>query len=305
MTLFDQLVSKTIMHVPGPIVRAFAKKYIAGELLEDALALTREFNGQRMMTTLDILGEFITTREDALYFKERGLEILKEIERAGVTANLSIKPTQLGLLLNTDFARANIEELVAYAAQTGNFVRLDMEDIQCTDKTLELYRDLRRDYPGHVGTVLQAYLRRTAKDIEHLADGPLNIRLCKGIYREPRQQAFKHPEVINMHFSHCLEKLLEKKAYVGIATHDSRLVFQAMRLIERFGLNPGDYEFQMLLGVDEEMRKIIVEQGHRMRVYVPYGKSWLPYAKRRLKENPDIAKHGLRQLLGLQPTQRR
>ena len=305
MTIFDQLVSRTIMHVPGPLVSVFARKYIAGEDLEDALDLTRTFNSDNIITTIDVLGEFISTRKEALYFKDRGLEVLEAIQKTGVKANLSIKPTQMGLQLDDDFARVNIEELVAYAQQIGNFVRIDMEDVQCTDQTLKLYRQLRRKYPGHVGTVLQAYLRRTARDIEDLSDGPLNIRLCKGIYREPREQAFKHPEVINMNFNHCLEKLLAKGAYVGVATHDSRLVYQAMRLIERYGLLPDQYEFQMLLGVDEEMRRIIVNQGHRLRVYVPFGKSWLPYARRRLKENPDIARHGLKQVLRLNQTQRR
>ncbi|MCF8105239.1 MAG: proline dehydrogenase family protein [Desulfohalobiaceae bacterium] len=305
MTIFDQLVSRTIMHVPGPMVSVFARKYIAGEVLEDALELTRRFNAENIMTTIDVLGEFITNRNEALYFKDQSLRVLQEIESSGLRANLSIKPTQMGLQLDYDFARVNIEELVAYAQTIGNFIRIDMEDVQCTDLTLKLYRQLRQKYPDHVGTVLQAYLRRTAGDIEDLADGPLNIRLCKGIYREPRALAFKHPEVINMNFSHCLDRLLARGAYVGIATHDSRLVYEAMRLIERYGLPPDKYEFQMLLGVDEEMRRIIVDQGHRLRVYVPFGRSWLPYARRRLKENPDIARHGLKQILGLQETQRR
>lgn len=305
MSLFDQLVSKTILHVPGPIVSIFAKKYIAGEALEDALDLTRRFNTENIMSTIDVLGEFIASKKEALYFKDQGLKVLQDIERSGVQANLSIKPTQMGLQLDPDFARVNVEELVASARKINNFVRIDMEDIQCTDQTLKLYRQLREPYAGHVGTVLQAYLRRTARDIEALSDGPLNIRLCKGIYREPREQAYKHPEVINMNFIHCLEKLFAKDAYVGIATHDSRLIFQAMRLIERYGLSRDQYEFQMLLGVDESMRRNIINQGHRLRVYVPYGKSWLPYAKRRLKENPDIARQGLKQLLGLQETQRK
>lgn len=304
MSVFDQLVSKTILHVPGPIVSIFAKKYIAGETLDDALNLTQRLNAENILSTIDVLGEFITSKKEALFFKDQGLDVLQSIDRSKIQANLSIKPTQMGLQLDSDFARFNIEELVSTAQKINNFVRIDMEDIHCTDQTLTLYRQLRETYAGHVGTVLQAYLRRTAQDIEDLSDGPLNIRLCKGIYREPREHAYKHPEVVNMNYVHCLEKLFDKGAYVGIATHDSRLIFQAMQLIERFGLSRDQYEFQMLLGVDEEMRRIIVNQGHRLRIYVPYGKSWLPYAKRRLKENPDIAKHGLRQFLGLQETQR-
>ena len=299
MTLFDQLVSKTIMYVPGPLVGVFAKKYIAGPTLQDAVKVSRDLNKQSIMTTIDVLGEFITTKDEATGFKQQALEVLKTIDKSGIDANLSIKPTQMGLNLDKDFAFDNIQEIVAYAKSLGNFVRIDMEDITCTDDTLSFYNRLRKDDPSHVGTVLQAYLRRTIKDILALQDQPMNIRLCKGIYREPREHAYKHPDVINLNYVYGLEKLFKAGAYTGIATHHPRLIFEATRLIEEHGLGRDDYEFQMLLGVDEQLRKIIVDQGHRLRVYVPYGRSWLPYAKRRLKENPDIAKHGLRQILRL------
>jgi proline dehydrogenase len=174
-----------------------------------------------------------------------------------------------------------------------------MEDTPCTDDTLEFFRRLREEFAGHVGTVLQAYLRRTPQDIENLSDGPLNFRLCKGIYNEPRRLAYKDMYIINQNFIYCLEKLFQKKAYVGIATHDEKLVFEALRLIEKYGLKKDEYEFQMLLGVDEELREIIVSGGHRLRVYVPFGKDWLPYSRRRLKENPNIARHALKQFLGM------
>ena len=299
MTLFDQLISKTIMYVPGPLVGIFAKKYIAGPTLQDAVKVSRDLNKQSIKTTIDVLGEFITTKDEATAFKQQALEVLTTIDKSGIDANLSIKPTQMGLKLNKAFALQNIEEIVSYAKSLGNFVRIDMEDISCTDDTLEIYNRLRKDYPSNVGTVLQSYLRRTVNDIASLHDQPMNIRLCKGIYREPREHAYKHPDVVNMNYVYALEKLFQAKAYTGIATHDSRLVFEATRLIDKYGLSRDDYEFQMLLGVDEQLRKIIVDQGHRLRVYVPYGRSWLPYAKRRLKENPDIAKHGLRQILRL------
>jgi proline dehydrogenase len=299
MTLFDQLISKTIMHVPGPLVGIFAKKYIAGATLQDAVQVSRDLNRQSIMTTIDVLGEFITTKDEATVFKQQAMEVLKTIDKSGIDSNLSIKPTQMGLELDKEFALENIREIVSYAKSLGNFVRIDMEDISCTDATLEIYDRLRQEFHPHVGTVLQSYLRRTVNDIRNLQGKPMNIRLCKGIYREPREHAYKHPDVVNLNYVYALEKLFQAKAYTGIATHDSRLVFEATRLIEKYDLNREDYEFQMLLGVDEQMRKIIVDQGHRLRVYVPYGRSWLPYAKRRLKENPDIAKHGLRQILRL------
>lgn len=301
MSLFNFLVSKTIMHVPGPIVGYFARNYIAGEALEDAVRVTRDLNRQGIMTTIDVLGEFISKKEEATRFKQQCLAILETIRRDSLDANLSLKPTQMGLLLDKEFCFANIREIVARAKELNGFVRIDMEDISTTDDTLDFYRRLRAEFPGHVGVVLQAYLRRTPADIDALADGPMNFRLCKGIYREPRTAAYKDPFVINRNFIRCLDKMFAYKAYVGIATHDEKLVFEALQLIDKYGLKREEYEFQMLLGVDEELRKIIVDAGHRLRVYVPFGAAWLPYSKRRLRENPDIARHALRQMLGLKP----
>ncbi len=299
MSLFDFLVSKTIMYVPGPIVGFFAKGYIAGETLEDAVRVTRELNGRKMMATIDILGEFIKTKEEAVFFKQQCLDILEAIDREKIDANLSLKPTQMGLLLDEQFAFESIREIVAKAAELGNLVRIDMEDIACTDATIQLYRQLREEFPGHVGLVVQAYLRRTGADIEGLSDAPMHYRLCKGIYNEPRSAAWKDPVTINRSFVKALERMFKHKAYVGIASHDEKLVFEALELIDQYGLKAEEYEFQMLLGVDEELRQIIVDAGHRMRVYVPYGESWMPYSRRRLRENPSIAKHALRQMLGL------
>lgn len=299
MSIFNFLVSKTIMHVPSPIVGFFAKGYIAGETLTDAVRVTRELNERKMMTTIDILGEFIKTKDEAIFFKNQCLEILEAIDREKVDANLSLKPTQMGLLLDEEFAFANIREIVAKAAEVGNFVRIDMEDIECTDATIKLYRQMREEFPAHVGLVLQAYLRRTPADIESLSDAPMHFRLCKGIYNEPRTAAYKDPVTINRCYVKALDRMFRHKAYVGIATHDEKLVFEALELIDRYGLKPEEYEFQMLLGVDEELRQIIVDAGHRLRVYVPYGASWMPYSRRRLRENPAIAKHALRQMLGL------
>ena len=299
MSLFNFLVSKTIMHVPGPIVGIFAKGYIAGEELKHAVEVTRDLNGKGMMATIDILGEFIKKQDEATYFKEQCLEILKAIDREGLDANLSLKPTQMGLELDKEFAFANIREIVELAAGLNNFVRIDMEDHPCTDDTLEFFRRLREEFPGHVGVVLQSYLRRSLDDIEALSDGLLHFRLCKGIYNEPREIAYKDMTIINRSFVCCLDKMIEKGAYVGIATHDEKLIFESLQLIRKYGLQRDDYEFQMLLGVDQQLRDLLVKDGHRLRVYVPFGKSWLPYSKRRLKENPSIAQHALRQMFGM------
>jgi proline dehydrogenase len=287
------------MHVPKPIVSHFAKGYIAGSTLADAVRVSRDFNHQNMMTTIDILGEFITRIDQAVAFKDAGLEILRTIDREKLDANLSIKPTQMGLLLDKERCFELIKELVSEAKQLNNFIRIDMEDIETTDDTLDIFNKLRQEFPGNVGTVLQSYLRRTPQDIIDHRDGVQNYRLCKGIYIEPRSHAWKHPDAINRNFTESLKLLFDQGAYVGIATHDELLIFEAMNLIRQYGLKPDQYEFQMLLGVDEEMRRIILDNGHRLRIYVPYGEDWLPYSKRRLKENPTIAQHALKQMLGL------
>ncbi len=299
MSLFNFFVSKTIMHVPKPIVSYFAKGYIAGSDLDDAVRVTKDLNAQGIMTTIDILGEFITKIEQAEAFKNNGLEILQAIDKHKLNANLSIKPTQMGLLLNKERCFEFIRELVAEAKRINNFIRIDMEDIPTTNDTLEFYDKLRKEFPGHVGTVLQAYLHRTPQDVIDHAEGYQNYRLCKGIYIEPRLHAWKNHQSINHNYIQSLELMFKQGAYVGIATHDEQLVCEAMSLIRRMGLKPDQYEFQMLLGVDEELRQIILKNGHRLRIYVPYGKDWLPYSKRRLKENPFIAQHALRQLLGI------
>ncbi len=299
MSLFNYAVAKTIMYVPKPIVSFFAKGYIAGSTLADAVQVTKDLNQQGMMTTIDILGEFITEFEQAVAFKNDGLKILQIIDREKLDANLSIKPTQMGLLLDENRCFDIIRELIVEAKKLDNFVRIDIEDVPVTDVTFKFFRKLREEFPGHVGTAFQSYLRRTPQDVIDLGNGFQNYRLCKGIYIESRKNAWKNPEAINGNFMASLELLFKQGAYVGIATHDELLIFESMKLIRELGLKPDQYEFQMLLGVDEEMREIILAAGHRLRIYIPYGEDWLPYSKRRLKENPTIAQHALKQMLGL------
>ncbi|MFO7765957.1 MAG: proline dehydrogenase family protein [Pelovirga sp.] len=299
MSLFNFAVAKTIMHVPKPIVSYFAKGYIAGSTLDDAVQVSKDLNSQGMMTTIDILGEFITRFDQAVEFKNQALEILRTIDREKLNGNLSIKPTQMGLLLDQERCLELIRELVTEAKKLDSFVRVDMEDIGTTDATLEMFDKLRTEYPGHVGTVLQSYLHRTPQDVINLDNGYQNYRLCKGIYVEPRLHAWKNPQAINRNFIHSLELMFKQGAYAAIATHDELLVYEAMHLVRKMGLPPDKYEFQMLLGVDEELREIILKEGHRLRIYVPYGVDWLPYSRRRLKENPSIAQHALKQMLGI------
>jgi len=297
MSIFNYTVSKTIMHVPSPIVRYFAKDYVAGSEIEDAVQLCRDLSAKGIESTLDILGEYITQKEQAIPFKDECLKILDTIHDQNLDANLSVKPSQMGLLLDYEFALENLRELVARAAELNGFVRIDMEDIDCNEPTIKIYQILRKEFPGHVGTALQSYMRNANDHLELLKDDALNLRLVKGIFIVTRQQAWKDPELITRNYVQLLERMFELGAYVGIATHDETLYFEAQRLIRKYGLKRDQYEFQMLLGIDPELRDLIVAEGHRLRVYIPYGKQWLGYSRRRLLENPNIARAALGQMI--------
>lgn len=297
MSLFDSLVARSLPFVPRPIVGGVARRYIAGESLEDAVAVLRRLNTGGLLATLDVLGEEVRRRDLAERAVAEYRAALRRLHDERLGSNISVKLTQLGLKLDAGFCLDNLRVLVREARDLGNFVRIDMEDSSCTDATLEIHRRLRHEGFENVGIVLQACLRRTAADIRALPDGA-NVRICKGIYLEPRALAWRDREVVRKNFVRLLEAILDRRLYAAIATHDEWLVWEAARLIEDRRL-PGDrYEFQMLLGVEEGLRRILADQGHRLRVYVPYGSHWYAYSLRRLKENPHIAGHVLRGLLG-------
>jgi proline dehydrogenase len=296
MSWFNKLIAYSLPYVPKPIVGFFSKHYIAGDKLEDAVRLVKELNANRMMATIDVLGEEVKSPEQSLQAIQTYKEVLRAIATEKLDANISLKPTHMGLKIDKEFCFNNILDMVKEAKQLTNFVRIDMEDATTTDDTIKMYLRLKREYPN-VGTVLQAYLRRTVSDINYLIPYQVNLRLCKGIYNEKREIAYKDKSIINENFKYSLEKLLSSGCYVGIATHDEKLVGYALRLIDRLSLKSDQYEFQMLLGVDHELRRIIVESGHRMRVYVPFGTDWFGYSTRRLKENPAIAGHVMRNTL--------
>jgi proline dehydrogenase len=296
MSLLDRLIVASLPIVPRPIVGAVSKRYVAGETLASALDVVRRLNQGGVMATLDVLGENVTRPEEAAQAVQAYQEALHAIARDRLDSNVSLKPTQFGLKLDRDLCRRNIRAVVETARQLGNFVRIDMEDSSCTTDTLELYAALREEF-DNVGVVIQAYLRRSVADVRALAGRPTNLRLCKGIYVEPRRIAYRDPELINRNYDLLLGEMLEAGVYVGIATHDERLVFEAERRIDALRLAPHQYEFQMLLGVDPELGRLILARGHRLRLYVPYGAHWYAYCVRRLKENPRIARHVLTNLV--------
>lgn len=275
--------------VPKPIIHLVAKKYIAGDTLADAVRVTQDFQKLGGMTTIDVLGEFVTTKERALHEKEQSKLVLGAILDNSLPTYLSVKPTSLGLGIDTEFAYNNIKEILAIAESNGTFVRLDMENSPYTDKTLDLFRRFRADGFMNVGVVIQAYMRRSWDDIVSIADLNPTIRLCKGIYREAPEIAYQGKDEVRDNFKRLLRLIFDKGLYVGIATHDDILLNDAMNEITKQNLKKEDYEFQMLLGVREERRNEILRLGHNLRIYVPFGEDWYGYSTRRLKENPDMA----------------
>jgi proline dehydrogenase len=296
MSAFNRVLVTGLPAVPKPIVGRVASRYVAGETLDDAVRVVRSLNEQGAMATVDILGEEVHEREKATAAVEEYVHVFDAIARERLDSNVSIKLTLLGLKIDEGFCRDNVARIAETAKRYGNFVRIDMEDSTCTDATLRIYRELQDRY-GNLGVVLQAYMRRTLADIEGLPAEGANVRLCKGIYVEPRSIAWKGYETVRANFVAALEKLILRRIYVGIATHDEYLACQATALVDKHGLEPRQYELQMLLGVDEELRRILIAAGHRLRVYVPYGRDWYPYSIRRLRENPEVARHVLKALL--------
>jgi len=292
--MFNKLIASLLPYMPKRFVWVFSKRYIAGKTIEQAITASRKLNQNGIKITVDLLGEFIKTLDKAYKNKEEYLDIIETFEKESIDGNYSLKPTMFGLLIDEKVCYQNIREIVAKAAEYNNFVRVDMEDSQCIDLEIELFRKLKKEFPKNVGLVFQAYIKRTLNDLEslmdlHADDNPLNYRLCKGIYVEPDEIAFKKYDEINQHFLTDLEFLFKNKIYPGIATHDKPLIDGAYKLIEKHKVPKEKYEFQMLYGVTPELRKSIIDKGHTMRVYVPYGEQWFAYSTRRLKENPKMA----------------
>jgi len=291
MGIIDQFVVRTLPFVPRGIVARLSRPYIAGAKIEEAIQCVKDLNRNGFRATVDILGEFVTSFEQAIESKEGYMEVLDAIAEHQLDSNISIKPTSFGLLLDRDKAEGLLREIMEKVVSMDNFMRLDMEDSPCTTMTIDLYDRLRKDFPDKVGVVLQSYLRRTVGDVKAITQGkaPSNFRLCKGIYVEPEKIAFKGYQEVRDNFVQALEEMFKGGAFVGIATHDDFLVEKAEEIIQRLGLGPDRYEFQMLLGVRERLRDQIKSRGHNLRIYVPFGKDWYGYSVRRLKENPALA----------------
>ena len=294
-SLFSRVVVLTLPLVPRFIVGKIASSYVAGETLEAAVETVRRLNAEGAMATLDLLGEEVTERDKAEEAVAEYLRIYDAIRDAGIDSNVSVKLSQLGQKIDEDYSYENARKLVTSAVRDKSFLRLDMEDCTTTDSTLRIYRKLYDEFGGrHVGVVFQAYMRRTVQDIAELPEKDAAVRLCKGIYIEKREVAWKGYETVRYNFIAALEKIFKQDVYVGIATHDEHLCCAAVALIDKLGIPKDRYEFQMLLGVEPRLRRILLAGGHRLRVYVPYGRDWYEYSTRRLRENPEVAMHVVR-----------
>ena len=286
--LLDRALVRLLPAVPKLVVRRISERYIAGEELADAVRVVRRLNGEGKLATVDVLGEEIANADEARAIADAYRDALDVFDREQLDSNISVKPTALGLKLGYEVCRENLDELVAHAAGRG-FVRIDMEDASTTDDTLRLYRELRAAGHDNVGVVLQARLKRTVEDVRALAELKPNIRLCKGIYLERPEIAYRDYDAVRANFVQALEELWNGGSYVGVATHDEYLLEQAQREAALRGLGREDFEFQMLLGVRPALGDALVRQGHQLRIYTPFGRDWYEYSLRRLQENPRIA----------------
>lgn len=288
MNPFNKAIVGILPLFPKKLVRVFANRYIAGDKLSEAVDAVKNLNAKNIVATMDVLGESIKDKNEAVVSKNESIEVFEEINKTGINSNLSVKLTMLGLNIDFDLCLSLVTEIIECAKSYNNFVRIDMEDSSVTEATVKIFEEVRKKY-DNVGLVLQAYMRRSEKDILRLTEIKTNFRLCKGIYVEPESVAYKGKQEVRDNFLKLLRLMLERKSYVGIATHDDFLIDGAKKIISEFGLNKEEYEFQMLLGVREKTRDKIVSEGNKMRIYVPFGERWYQYSIRRFKENPNVA----------------
>lgn len=289
MRFLNSAIIKLVELFPKSFIYLFASRYIAGEKLEDAVKLVRDLNSRNILATMDVLGEDTTNVEEANAAVEEALRVLETINAEKLKSTLSIKLTQIGLKLSYNLCLQNMKRILNKAKELNNYIEIDMEDSSCTVDTINIFKDLRKEY-SNCGMVMQAYLRKGEiylKDaLEYLRGS--SVRLCKGIYNEPPEIAFKGKQEIRENYLKLLEFLFRENIYVGIATHDIKLINGAKELIKKYSKTNDDFEFQMLLGVKVDLRDKLVAEGYKVRIYVPYGTHWYKYSIRRMKENPEL-----------------
>jgi proline dehydrogenase len=300
--MINSLIAKILPLLPESLVWIFSKRYISGKYLSDALAASRKLNNEGFLVSVDLLGEYIHNLEEAANYKTQYIDLIERFTAESIDGHFSIKPSMFGLQLDREACYLNLRDILEVAEGCNSFIRIDMEDSQCTSNEIELFRRLKTEFPANVGLAIQAYMHRTIDDITSLLDlnepqNPLNFRLCKGIYLEQPEIAYQKNQEIRDHYCEDLRFMLQNNIYVGIATHDRFLIEKAYAMITELNVSKDKVEFQMLFGVTPKLRQSILEKGHKVRVYVPYGKRWFGYSTRRLKENPSMIWHILKALI--------
>ncbi|HEY2460869.1 MAG TPA: proline dehydrogenase family protein [Candidatus Acidoferrum sp.] len=265
--------------------RRMARRFVAGETLDEAIEAARACNNAGMMVSLDYLGENVATTTDAQRARDAYIEIFDRIAKEKLNANVSSKLTQLGLDLSSEFCEGLVLSIVERAAAYENFLRLDMEGSVYTQRTVELVKRVRSRNPA-VGTVIQAYLYRSEKDIQDLLGYGCRVRLCKGAYQESAEVAFASKKDVDGNYIRLMQMLLPSGFYHAIATHDPHMIAETIRFAAAKRISKDDFEFQMLYGVRTDLQRRLVHDGYRIRIYIPYGKDWFPYFMRRLAERP-------------------
>lgn len=288
MNPINSLIVNFVKLLPQSVVFIFAKRYIAGVKLEDGIRAVKELNAKGILATMDVLGEAVTTKKESEEAKNQCLQVLDAINEHKLNSNLSLKPTQIGLAIDEEFCYNQLVEILEKAKGYNNFVRIDMEDSPFTDATIKMFKRLKEKY-DNVGIVVQAYLKRTLNDVKSLNSIGTNYRLCKGIYIEPEEISYKDYQKVRDNYLEILKQMFTDGNYVGIATHDDYLVENAYKMIKEMNIPKDKYEFQMLYGVKENLRDKINADGHKIRIYVPFGEHWYKYSIRRLQENPNMA----------------
>ena len=296
MSIFDSIITNSIPHLPKWFAKPFSKPYVAGETVEKALLEIKNLNSQGFSATLDILGEHTEDIELARDITRQYCNLYEEIDKNNLDSTISVKPTHIGLSISKTEAVSNMLSILNRAKEFGNFLRIDMENSKVTDQTFDIYLECKKIY-DRVGVVIQAYLYRSANDIENFADNQFNSRICKGIYKESKTIAYQNREDIRNNFLLLAKSMAEEGSFCGYATHDQILIDRILEWIKSESISPHLFEFQALFGVPMNGRlEQLVERGYKVRIYVPFGPDWFDYSIRRLKENPDIAGYVLSNL---------
>jgi len=297
MRIIDSLLISTLKFLPKWFAKPFAAPYVAGETEDEVVKQIKRINKKRMSATVDILGEHTKSIQEAKLITNQYCDLYKRIYQESLDCNISIKPTHLGLDISIEEAKQNFIKITKTAKMYSNFLRIDMESSNVTDSTFEIFKYCKQHY-SQVGVVLQAYLHRTLEDVSKLSssDG-FNSRICKGIYKEPTSLAIQDQNLINENYLNIAKRMYQMGAYSGFATHNQSLIDDLLSWIYKEKVPKNNFEFQVLYGVPMDGRlEYLVDNGFKVRVYVPYGKDWFDYSIRRLKENPNIAGYVLKNL---------